>query len=52
MLVGWTAPAYTGDQELIDDYRSVHGTPGVAAAVIDGSSVETITPGRDGTTTR
>lgn len=48
MLVGWTAPAYAGDQELIDDYRSVYGTPGVAAAVIDGSSVETIVRGRDG----
>ncbi|MFI9598063.1 serine hydrolase [Nonomuraea sp. NPDC052265] len=42
MLVGWTAPAHAGDQELIDDYRSVYGTPGVAAPVIDGSSVETI----------
>ncbi|WP_245789409.1 serine hydrolase [Streptosporangium canum] len=48
MLVGWTAPAYAGDQELIDDYRSVYGTPGVAAAVIDGSSVETIVRVRDG----
>ncbi|MGW4425084.1 serine hydrolase domain-containing protein [Streptosporangium sp. NPDC004631] len=47
MLVGWTAPAYAGDQELIDDYRSVYGTPGVAAAVIDGSSVETIVRVRD-----
>ncbi|WP_245691062.1 serine hydrolase [Sinosporangium album] len=48
MLFGWTAPAYAGDQELIDDYRSVYGTPGIAAAVIDGSSVETIVRGRDG----
>ncbi|MGV9310518.1 serine hydrolase [Nonomuraea sp. NPDC003727] len=48
VLLGWTAPAHAGDQELIDDYRSVYGTPGVAAAVIDGSSVETIVRGRDG----
>ncbi|MFD8532896.1 serine hydrolase [Streptosporangium canum] len=47
MLVGWTAPAYAGDQELIDDYRSVYGTPGVAAAVIDGASVETTVRVRD-----
>ncbi|GHE40372.1 hypothetical protein GCM10017673_48440 [Streptosporangium violaceochromogenes] len=47
MLVGRTAPACAGDQELIDDYRSVYGAPGVAAAVIDGSSVETIVRGRD-----
>ncbi|MEU0518095.1 serine hydrolase domain-containing protein [Streptosporangium sp. NPDC006007] len=47
MLVGWTAQAYAGDQELIDDYLSVYGTPGVAAAVIDGSSVETIVRVRD-----
>ncbi|MFE0146137.1 hypothetical protein ACFWY5_03285 [Nonomuraea sp. NPDC059007] len=47
MLVGWTAPAYAGDQELTDDHRSDYGTPGVPAAVIDGWSVETIVHGRD-----
>ncbi|MFF4415274.1 serine hydrolase domain-containing protein [Streptosporangium sp. NPDC001559] len=51
-LLGWTAPATataTADGgRLVDEYRSVFGTPGVAAAVIDGSSVETIVRGRDG----
>ncbi|MDF5753513.1 serine hydrolase domain-containing protein [Spongiactinospora sp. TRM90649] len=44
----WTAPAHATGEGLVDDYRSVYGTPGVAAAVIDGSSVETIVRGRDG----
>ncbi|YCK38142.1 hypothetical protein ACNF49_30060 [Actinomadura sp. ATCC 39365] len=41
-LVGRTAPACAGGQELIDDYHPVYGMPGVAAAVIDRSSVKTI----------
>ncbi|WP_245789988.1 serine hydrolase domain-containing protein [Streptosporangium canum] len=48
VLLGWTAPAHAAGGRLVDDYRSVYGTPGVAAAVIDGSSVETIVRGRDG----
>ncbi|GAA4928426.1 CubicO group peptidase (beta-lactamase class C family) [Nonomuraea thailandensis] len=48
LLPGWTAPAHAASGRLVDDYRSVYGTPGVAAAVIDGSSIETITRGRDG----
>lgn len=48
VLLGWTAPAYATGERLVDDYRSVYGTPGIAAAVIDGSSVETIVRGRDG----
>ncbi|WP_433359230.1 hypothetical protein [Streptosporangium sp. CA-115845] len=48
LLLGWTAPAHAVGERLVDDYRSVYGTPGVAAAVIDGSSVETIVRGRDG----
>ncbi|MFI6177440.1 serine hydrolase domain-containing protein [Nonomuraea sp. NPDC051191] len=48
VLLGWTAPAHAAGDRLVDDYRSVYGTPGVAAAVIDGSSVETIVRGRDG----
>jgi hypothetical protein len=44
VLLGWTPPAHAGGERLVDDYR----TPGVAAAVIDGSSVETIVHGRDG----
>lgn len=48
VLLGWTAPAHATGERLVDDYRSVYGTPGVAAAVIDGSSVETIVRGRDG----
>ncbi|MFI6803099.1 serine hydrolase domain-containing protein [Streptosporangium canum] len=48
VLLGWTAPAHAGGERLVDDYRSVYGTPGIAAAVIDGSSVETIVRGRDG----
>ncbi|MFD9941834.1 serine hydrolase domain-containing protein [Nonomuraea sp. NPDC059023] len=48
VLLGWTAPAHATAERLVDDYRSVYGTPGVAAAVIDGSSVETIVRGRDG----
>ncbi|MER6171101.1 serine hydrolase domain-containing protein [Streptosporangium sp. NPDC001681] len=48
LLLGWTAPAHAAGERLVDDYRSVYGTPGVAAAVIDGSSVETIVRGRDG----
>jgi CubicO group peptidase (beta-lactamase class C family) len=48
VLLGWTAPAHATGERLVDEYRSVHGTPGVAAAVIDGSSVETIVRGRDG----
>ena len=43
-----TAPACAGDDELIDDHRAVYG----AAAAIDGTSVETVAHGRDGTTTR
>ncbi|MFF4199084.1 serine hydrolase domain-containing protein [Nonomuraea sp. NPDC001831] len=48
VLLGWTAPARAAGERLVDDYRSVFGTPGVAAAVIDGSSVQTIVRGRDG----
>ncbi|WP_231509830.1 serine hydrolase domain-containing protein [Streptosporangium roseum] len=48
VLLGWTAPAHATGERLVDDYRSAYGTPGVAAAVIDGSSVETIVRGRDG----
>ncbi|MEV8630940.1 hypothetical protein AB0395_04720 [Streptosporangium sp. NPDC051023] len=48
LLLGWTAPAHATGERLVDDYRSVYGTPGVAAAVIDGTSVETIVRGRDG----
>lgn len=48
VLLGWTAPAHATGERLVDDYRSVYGTPGVAAAVIDGASVETIVRGRDG----
>jgi CubicO group peptidase (beta-lactamase class C family) len=48
VLLGWAAPAHATGERLVDDYRSVFGTPGVAAAVIDGSSVETIVRGRDG----
>ncbi|WP_225878251.1 serine hydrolase domain-containing protein [Spongiactinospora rosea] len=48
VLLGWAAPAHATGGRLVDDYRSVYGTPGVAAAVIDGSAVETITRGRDG----
>ncbi|WP_433257993.1 serine hydrolase domain-containing protein [Streptosporangium sp. CA-135522] len=48
VLLGWAAPAHATGERLVDDYRSVYGTPGVAAAVIDGSSVETIVRGRDG----
>ncbi|GGT22354.1 serine hydrolase domain-containing protein [Nonomuraea spiralis] len=48
VLLGRTAPAHATGGQLVDDYRSVYGTPGVAAAVIDGSSVETIVRGRDG----
>ncbi|MFI6907536.1 serine hydrolase domain-containing protein [Nonomuraea sp. NPDC050394] len=48
VLLGWTAPAHAAGGRLVDDYRSVYGTPGVAAAVVDGSSVETIVRGRDG----
>ncbi|WP_343948845.1 serine hydrolase domain-containing protein [Nonomuraea longicatena] len=48
VLLAWTAPAHAGGERVVDDYRSVYGTPGVAAAVIDGSSVETILAGRDG----
>ncbi|MGW3347252.1 serine hydrolase domain-containing protein [Nonomuraea rubra] len=48
VLLGSTAPAQAGGGRLVDDYRSVYGTPGVAAAVIDGPSAETIVRGRDG----
>ncbi|WP_237103520.1 serine hydrolase [Nonomuraea sp. MG754425] len=48
VLLGWPAPAHAGGDRPVDEYRSVYGTPGVAAAVIDGSSVETIVRGRDG----
>ncbi|MEU0521808.1 hypothetical protein [Streptosporangium sp. NPDC006007] len=48
LLPGWTAPAHATGERLVDDYRSVYGTPGVAAAVIDGPSVERIVRGRDG----
>ncbi|MER7209129.1 serine hydrolase domain-containing protein [Streptosporangium sp. NPDC000239] len=54
VLLGWTAPATAtatvtaAGGRLVDEYRSVFGTPGVAAAVIDGSSVETTVRGRDG----
>ncbi|MEU7899442.1 hypothetical protein AB0B45_42150 [Nonomuraea sp. NPDC049152] len=48
VLLGWTAPTLAGGERLVDDYRSVYGTPGVAAAVINGSSVEKIVRGRDG----
>ncbi|GII93346.1 serine hydrolase domain-containing protein [Sinosporangium siamense] len=48
VLLGWTAPARATGERQIDDYRTVYGTPGVAAAVINGSSVETIVRGRDG----
>lgn len=48
VLLGWTAPAHATGERLVDDYRSVFATPGVAAAVIDGPSVETIVRGRDG----
>ncbi|WP_242675954.1 serine hydrolase [Streptosporangium minutum] len=48
VLLGWSAPAHATGERLVDDYRSVYGTPGVAAAVIDGSSVETTVGGRDG----
>ena len=52
VLLGWTAPAHATGERLVDDYRSVYGTPGVAAAVINGSSIDTIIRGRDGTATR
>ncbi|MFD8562821.1 serine hydrolase [Streptosporangium canum] len=48
VLLGWTAPAHAGGERLVDEHRSVYGTPGIAAAVIDGASVETIVRGRDG----
>lgn len=42
------APAHLTDDQLVDDYRSAFGPPGLAAAVIDNSGVETIVRGRDG----
>ncbi|MFI6291749.1 serine hydrolase domain-containing protein [Nonomuraea sp. NPDC050790] len=48
VLLGWTAPAHAAGERQVDAYRSVYGTPGVAAAVIDRSSVETIVRGHDG----
>ncbi|MFK4730292.1 serine hydrolase domain-containing protein [Agromyces mediolanus] len=34
--------------QLVEDYRAVYGTPGVAAAVITSGGVERVTSGRDG----
>lgn len=35
-------------EALVDDYRSAYDTPGMAVAVVDGSSVETTVRGHDG----
>lgn len=48
VLLGSATPAHATGRGLVDDYRSAYATPGVAAAVIDGSSVETTVRGRDG----
>ncbi|WP_241483033.1 serine hydrolase domain-containing protein [Nocardiopsis halophila] len=40
--------ADTGAEGLVDAYRSAYDTPGMAVAVIDGSSDETILRGHDG----
>jgi len=48
LLLGLTTPARASDDQLVDDYRSAFGPPGLAAAVIDSSGVETILRGHDG----
>ncbi|MEV0582565.1 serine hydrolase domain-containing protein [Nonomuraea sp. NPDC050310] len=48
LLLGWTGAAHASGDGLVDEYRAVYGTPGVAAAVVDGKAVETIVRGRDG----
>lgn len=47
-LLGLATPAHATDDELVDAYRSAFGPPGLAAAVIDGSGVQTILRGTDG----
>ncbi len=51
MLLGWAASAPATGERLVDDYRSVYGTPGVAAALIDGAAVEVSDRPRSGTGT-
>ncbi|WFE66220.1 serine hydrolase domain-containing protein [Micromonospora sp. WMMD714] len=48
VLLGPAVPAHATGGGPVDDYRSAYAPPGVAAAVIDGSSVETTVRGRDG----
>ncbi|MDA2804385.1 serine hydrolase domain-containing protein [Nocardiopsis suaedae] len=50
--VGTAPPAHAATgaaaDELVDAYRSAYDTPGIAVAVIDGSTVETAVRGHDG----
>lgn len=49
VLVGTSTPAHaaTADEELVDTYQAAYDNPGLAAAVIDGDTVETIVRGSD-----
>ncbi|GAB3169469.1 serine hydrolase domain-containing protein [Myceligenerans halotolerans] len=50
VLVGTASPAHaeTEGEELVDTYQAAYDNPGLAVAVIDGDTVETIVRGSDG----